>query len=727
MRIERQQIGSRLRAAAGVMSALAVAVGIVIAAPSAPSASAADTAAFDPGLIITDAVMYDPSTMSEPAIQSFIASKQPACSNYTSAGVTYTCLKNYSGTLVAHAANANCTAVAGAKLQTAGHIISVIAQACGINPQVLLVLLQKEQGLITSAKSPDTYKIATGFGCPDTAPCNSQYYGFSNQVYQAAYSFKQWHQPLSRHYMPGKNNKIQYSPNAACGTATVFIQNLATAALYMYTPYVPNAASLAAGYGLGDGCSTYGNRNFFEYFTDWFGNPGNLVKNASFDKGVAPWRSGSAGSITPLSLTGSTVAQASSRYVSVSAPKAGRRLVQNIARKSSAGQVYSGFVWVKPQDPTATVAGSLNIQTRGGTTEHVSIPFAVTGSDWTKVQAQIALSHSGHSSFDFFVQVDTVSTVLLIDTASFSFAAQQGARASSVAVEESHVGSGTNGGWHYSSSGISFKTHKGGAHAGSAYEYITASHTGRSIYQTVSGSISRNRVYTFGIWLKSSTATPYSGRIQLSAVAGSKVQTATTAFSVGNEWTYRSVTLEITQSGTTRLQLRVDADTVGARLNLDQPTLGRDLVYPGASFESGEVAFTASDASITATSVVPSTPDVTPIDGASVGLVTAPAATVAMVSATNARKLGQNETFTLQLWVKSATPGTPVTGTLTLGAGSTTTPTESDFVDFTADDTWQLITVKHAATGFGLNDLSVRLTLTGPTGGSLYVDALRLS
>src|SRR5699024_261440 len=37
-------------------------------------------------------------------------------------------------------------------------------------------------------------------------------------------------------------------------------------------PYQPNRAALNAGYGTGDGCSAYGNRNFYNYFTDWFGS-----------------------------------------------------------------------------------------------------------------------------------------------------------------------------------------------------------------------------------------------------------------------------------------------------------------------------------------------------------------------------------------------------------------------------------------------------------------------
>src|SRR5690606_12807423 len=60
--------------------------------------------------------------------------------------------------------------------------------------------------------------------------------------------------------------------NSACGRGPVYVENIATAALYYYTPYQPNAAALRAGFGEGDGCSSYGNRNFYNYFTDWFGS-----------------------------------------------------------------------------------------------------------------------------------------------------------------------------------------------------------------------------------------------------------------------------------------------------------------------------------------------------------------------------------------------------------------------------------------------------------------------
>jgi uncharacterized protein with LGFP repeats len=85
-------------------------------------------------------------------------------------------------------------------------------------------------------------------------------------------------------YRAGRTYAISYYPmvanaygdntgNQRCGTRTVTIANAATAGLYNYTPYVPNAAALQAGYGTGDSCSSYGNRNFWAYMTDWFGGP----------------------------------------------------------------------------------------------------------------------------------------------------------------------------------------------------------------------------------------------------------------------------------------------------------------------------------------------------------------------------------------------------------------------------------------------------------------------
>ncbi|PKQ14395.1 MAG: hypothetical protein CVT68_12095, partial [Actinobacteria bacterium HGW-Actinobacteria-8] len=79
--------------------------------------------------------------------------------------------------------------------------------------------------------------------------------------------------PTSYNYRAGVTNRIGYHPNASCGTQSVYIQNSATAALYNYTPYVPNSAALSAIPGTGNACSSYGNRNFWMYYWEWFGSP----------------------------------------------------------------------------------------------------------------------------------------------------------------------------------------------------------------------------------------------------------------------------------------------------------------------------------------------------------------------------------------------------------------------------------------------------------------------
>jgi hypothetical protein len=149
-----------------------------------------------------------------------------------------------------------------------------VSQQYNINPEVLIVLLQKEQALVSDDWPWSTqYRSATGYGCPDTAPCDSQYYGFYNQISNAAWQFNYYaSHPTYYNYQAGRNNYIQYNPNSNCGGSTIYIQNQATAGLYIYTPYQPNAAALNNLYGTGDSCSAYGNRNFWRLFNDWFGN-----------------------------------------------------------------------------------------------------------------------------------------------------------------------------------------------------------------------------------------------------------------------------------------------------------------------------------------------------------------------------------------------------------------------------------------------------------------------
>jgi hypothetical protein len=239
-------------------------------------ANAASATSFNAGNIISDSIFTNNKSMDVNQIQNFLNSKVPNCDtngtqrsefgsgtraqwaatrgNYP----PFTCLKDYKENGIG-----------------AAQIIHNVSQQYQINPQVLIVLLQKEQGLVTDTwPMPNQYRSATGYGCPDTAPCNVQYYGLTNQISWSAKMFHSimiqspnWYTP----YTVGNNN-IKWNPSNSCGSGSVVIKNLATAALYSYTPYQPNQAALNAGYGTGDSCSAYGNRNFYLYFNDWFGS-----------------------------------------------------------------------------------------------------------------------------------------------------------------------------------------------------------------------------------------------------------------------------------------------------------------------------------------------------------------------------------------------------------------------------------------------------------------------
>ena len=74
---------------------------------------------------------------------------------------------------------------------------------------------------------------------------------------------------------PARPSNILWNvAETGCGGADVTIRNTATASLYNYTPYQPNAAALASYPGVGDRCSAYGNRNFFFLFQKYFGVTG---------------------------------------------------------------------------------------------------------------------------------------------------------------------------------------------------------------------------------------------------------------------------------------------------------------------------------------------------------------------------------------------------------------------------------------------------------------------
>ena len=225
---------------------------------------------FDPGNIMSDFVMGNKNTMTESQINDFLHSKNPCnraydneVKHYESLGYQYSIKDNH----------VLCMADDTFNDESAAHIIWQAAQDYSINPQVLIVLLEKEQSLVTDTwPNHRQYAKATGFACPDTGGCDAKDAGFKNQIRKAAALFREVLDGGWSNYPAYTTQFIYYNPSASCGGSNVYIQNRATSALYRYTPYQPNSAALVAGTGTGDSCSSYGNRNFYNLFTDWFGD-----------------------------------------------------------------------------------------------------------------------------------------------------------------------------------------------------------------------------------------------------------------------------------------------------------------------------------------------------------------------------------------------------------------------------------------------------------------------
>ena len=251
------------------------AVGIVALEAESTPAEAANAAWFNPGQIISDSAFYTSGTMSAVDIQRFLNGKVAACrADPTRPG----CLKDYrlSTPAVAGAAG-RCASLPAKTNVSAAEIIYDVSIACGISPKVLLVKLQKEQGLVTSTNpSARAYEFALGMNCPDTpAGCSAASAGFFWQLYKGAGQLQWYSNPAGSFtwLKPGRTISRPYQANnPGCGAQSFVLENKATAALYYYTPYVPNQTALGNLYGVGDVCSAYGNRNFFRDYTDWFGS-----------------------------------------------------------------------------------------------------------------------------------------------------------------------------------------------------------------------------------------------------------------------------------------------------------------------------------------------------------------------------------------------------------------------------------------------------------------------
>lgn len=221
-------------------------------------------AAYNSNNIIDDGRFTNYTTMDEAAIQAFLEARNSGLKNYVDPSVN----------------------------QSAAKIIRDAAWDFGINPQVIMSTLQKEQSLMTNpSPSASNINFAMGYGCPTTGSCS--YPGFYTQVrngswqlrfnmHRAAGNNGTWTGPsgavwgnsaisyacknstayYSTGLFPGRNVTF-YAHTNGQAYANVAIANAATAAMYCYTPHVYNPSGNPVYYS--------GSYNFVAFYERWFG------------------------------------------------------------------------------------------------------------------------------------------------------------------------------------------------------------------------------------------------------------------------------------------------------------------------------------------------------------------------------------------------------------------------------------------------------------------------
>ncbi|MEI8187469.1 MAG: hypothetical protein WCG30_00800 [Candidatus Saccharibacteria bacterium] len=219
-----------------------------------------------------DSVMTSSRTMTASQIQTFLSSVGSGIAGFSD-------VENCGSTAGAHYAYYTNYYSCG-QTRSAAQIIYDAAQAYGINPQVILATMQKEQSLVTTPNpTASQINFAMGYGCPDSGGCS--YAGFFNQVDNATWQFKTDIELSSGHnywgYTPSSypcNGATRYySTGLLAGNNVVFyndygtaysqftIPNASTGALYCYTPHVYP----------GNSQQYYsGSYWFVYYFNQWF-------------------------------------------------------------------------------------------------------------------------------------------------------------------------------------------------------------------------------------------------------------------------------------------------------------------------------------------------------------------------------------------------------------------------------------------------------------------------
>lgn len=212
---------------------------------------------FDSNTLIDNATFQAADTMTTSDIQGFLSGKGSGLANFSEGGRS-------AAQIIYEAAHGHGEASGDFN---GNHVVA------HINPQVLLVTLQKEQGLVTEPNpSGDKLDCAMGYGATDAQGCklalqqHPSWKGFTNQVEFAAWQLQWNYQRASLSNYNDFKVGQQMTFGDFNGNHTVTFNNAATAAEYRYTPHVYN-----------------GNYNFWKFMQSFFqGYDANIAGQSSY-------------------------------------------------------------------------------------------------------------------------------------------------------------------------------------------------------------------------------------------------------------------------------------------------------------------------------------------------------------------------------------------------------------------------------------------------------------
>ncbi|HCC22532.1 TPA: hypothetical protein DEP86_03975, partial [Candidatus Uhrbacteria bacterium] len=201
---------------------------LLITASLVPGQTPAVAAHFNPNYIISDSEMRDANAMSFGDIYSFLGQRGSLNNQFD-------------------------IDPADGLLKGTAQLVDDAAKRYSINPKYVLVLMQKESGVIEStAPTAKRLEWATGYalcdGCYKSSDLAQKYKGFSKQI-DAGAGWMDWYLTNATNFSYLKQPGITY---ALSGTQ-ITPANLATAGLYSYTPHL------------------HGNQLFWNIWQRWFG------------------------------------------------------------------------------------------------------------------------------------------------------------------------------------------------------------------------------------------------------------------------------------------------------------------------------------------------------------------------------------------------------------------------------------------------------------------------